>query len=309
MSFTVIEGDVTAVLYDASGNPVSVITDAGTYRLAALAKIQNASGGQINPATEETLGTRATESTLGTRASEATLATRATETTLQSVDGKVATETTLASRATEATLQTRATESTLATRATEVTLASIKNTDGVKKINDSLPAGENIIGRFRLVDGDGTNVVDVETDAADGKQRLAIVGKVSVSAPATPPSATPVTIAGDTPLSISTTQNTEYVIPDGETFTLSVVEAGAAGDPTEKGSKIEVIYDEDGTEKIIERIYITGQTVAVYPDTSEARDGTSLVGNAAGTYKIILRRIRLSGTSQEVDAVVRGYVQ
>jgi len=53
----------------------------------------------------------------------------------------------LSTRATEATLATRASEATLATRATEATLASIKDTDGIKKITDALPAGTNEIGK------------------------------------------------------------------------------------------------------------------------------------------------------------------
>lgn len=62
--FAIIEGDV--VLYDASGNPITFTNDGGTYRVPTIAKVQNSGGSQINPATEDTLSTRASEATLAT---------------------------------------------------------------------------------------------------------------------------------------------------------------------------------------------------------------------------------------------------
>ena len=50
-----------------------------------------------------------------------------------------------------------ATENTLAT--IDSVLDSIKDTDGVKKITEALPAGENIVGRVRVV-GDAFNTTD-----------------------------------------------------------------------------------------------------------------------------------------------------
>lgn len=156
-----------SILYDASGNPVAIVDDSGVYRIAGLNKIQNAGGTQINPATQETLATRASEATL------------------QSVDGKdFATETTLGTRATEATLATRASEATLLQADGRLTtidavLDSIKDTDGVKKITDELPAGTQEIGKVAqgtkaannaawpeyLVDASG-NVVGVVLDGS-----------------------------------------------------------------------------------------------------------------------------------------------
>lgn len=60
--------------------------------------------------------------------------------------------------------------------ATQETLASIKDTDGIKKITDALPTGDNWIGKTKV--GDGTNVADV-LDAA-GVKRL----RVEASQPA-----------------------------------------------------------------------------------------------------------------------------
>lgn len=53
MSFHLVEGEV--VLYDSSGNAVSIISDSGTYRLSGITKVLNTSGTQVNPATQETL--------------------------------------------------------------------------------------------------------------------------------------------------------------------------------------------------------------------------------------------------------------
>lgn len=43
------------VLYDASGNAISILSDGGVYRIQTVGKLLNTSGAQINPATEETL--------------------------------------------------------------------------------------------------------------------------------------------------------------------------------------------------------------------------------------------------------------
>ena len=45
--------------------------------------------------------------------------------------------------------------------ATEPTLLSIKDTDGIKKITDALPVGDNLMGRVKI--SDGTEVANVNT--------------------------------------------------------------------------------------------------------------------------------------------------
>jgi len=167
-----------SILYDANGNPVSIVDDSGVYRISGLTKVLNASGSQVNPATEDTLATRASEATLQT--ADGRLAT--IDSVLDSIkdtdgikkitdplpagtnnigDVDVVSSALPAGAATEATLATRATETTLATRASESTLLtadgrlttidavldSIKDTDGIKKITDQLPAGTNEIGK------------------------------------------------------------------------------------------------------------------------------------------------------------------
>jgi len=70
--------------------------------------------------------------------------------------------------------------------ATEDTLALIKNTDGIKKIVDALPTGDNRIGRVKITDD--TNVAGV--DAANAQY---VSGK---SAPGVAPSSNPVCVSG-----------------------------------------------------------------------------------------------------------------
>lgn len=167
----------------------------------------------------------------------------------------------------------------------------------------------NSIQEVRIRDGNGSALADVETDSQDGKNRLAIIGKVSITESSAPPTATKVSLNNSTPLSISANSDSFYVITDSKTFTVTLVIGGCEGDSSERGSVVEVYYDDIGTLKIIDRLYLNGQTVSIFPDTNQARDGTLLTGNLAGTKRILLRRRRLSGAAQEVDAVLRGYEQ
>lgn len=211
------------------------------------------------------------------------------------------------------------------------------NTQRVSLATDiPLPTGENVIGEIRLVDSNdidlaidhtGTfpvtqyglpiggrdqtqfNIVSVEEDPQDGKYRLSIQGKVSVSAPISPPAATDVTISADNPLTVNGSSTTDYIIPNGVTFNISQITYGAEGDPNEKGSKITVSYiDAAAVSHVIDRVYFTGFTGQIFPDTSTARDGTVLTGNGTTTL-IRLVRERLGGSGLEIDCVLRGYYE
>ena len=70
--------------------------------------------------------------------------------------------------------------------ATETTLALIKNTDGIKKITDALPTGDNRIGRIKVTDD--TNVLGIDTANA-----AYVAGKSAVGAA---PSSNPVNVSG-----------------------------------------------------------------------------------------------------------------
>jgi len=217
--------------------------------------------------------------------------------------------------------------------ATEDTLALIKSTDGIKKIVDALPVGDNRVGRVKITDD--TNVLGVETgglgkvsaygidrlgvlrrmdllqDETDTSlYRLAISGKVSVTIPPPPPGGAKIAISADNPLSISQATSpylTEWTIPTGKTLFIQQIIAGCQGDPSADGSKVEVYYYDGATEHLVDRIYILGQTqFGNYPDTSTARDGTVMTGSGT-TRKLRIYRSRLSNSTQEIDAVVRGY--
>ncbi len=150
--------------------------------------------------------------------------------------------------------------------------------------------------------------VSVSLDANDSKYRLEVSGKVQSTPPVAPPAATAITVAAATPLSVSGSHSTDYTITNAKTFIMQQLVCGAEGDPSEKGSKVEVHYVDSGSvEHLVERIYITGFTqYGIYPDTSKARDNTSFTGNGS-TTKIRIKRIRMGGSGQEIDVVIRGY--
>lgn len=100
------------------------------------------------------------------------------------------------------------------------------------------------------------------------------------------------------------------VVEDGVNLYLQTFLAGAAGDPSEKGSRVDVLWREGAgpTDHVVERLYVSGQTTTLQlSDVNKARDGTVLTGDGA-TTKLVIRRYRLSSSKQEVDVSVRGYL-
>ena len=62
------------------------------------------------------------------------------------------------------------------------------------------------------------------------------------------------------------------------------------------------------TEHIIARMYTAGASLLFgFADIAESRDGTALVGNVAGTNRVVLRRTKFAGSDIAIDAVVNGY--
>lgn len=122
---------------------------------------------------------------------------------------------------------------------------------------------------------------------------------------------TPVNIYADDPLELSNTNSphdTNYTIPDGKTFYFQRAIIGAAKDPSEMGSKVELIY-KAAAEHVLARYYVDQKTFDIQmPDRSTTRDGTSMVGDGS-TKKIIIRRTRMSSSKQEVDVHVQGYLE
>jgi hypothetical protein len=138
---------------------------------------------------------------------------------------------------------------------------------------------------------------------------------VAAKPPSAPPGTTAFVLAADTPLIVGPVPNfretVSPVIGNGLELYLQTVSAGAAGDPSENGSKVEVYWREGATptDHLITRIYLSGQTVnEVLPNVHHSRDGTALTGNGSNT-SLVIRRERLSVSAQEIDAEVRGYTE
>ena len=333
------------VLYDSVNSRVAkFIDDSGDSLLAIVGKLRNAAGTIVNPSTEDKQDDAITKLTSIDGKDFAT------ETTLASLEGKdFATETTLATRASESTLATRASEATLATRASEATLAqadgrlatidavldSIKDTDGVKKITDPLPVGDNIIGRVKLSDGTHVLLLKADGDSWTTDYGLPVVSRdssdtvrrllsetdgaliVASRIPVAPPGTTPFTLAvneaelnvgaGGDVASPNTTLGS--IIGSGVDVYVQNIGVGTEGDSSENGSVVEVYWREGAgpTDHLIDRIYVMGETVDVQlPNVHTARDGTALTGNGTNTRLAVVRK-RLSLAALEIDFVVRGY--
>jgi hypothetical protein len=181
--------------------------------------------------------------------------------------------------------------------------------DGNTGIEDDASGARVLSGRLQIIPTDASgNPVDVIYDSTSGGYMLRMAGQVVVSPSPIPAGGTPITVAADNPLEITggtSPHDTAYTITNGKTFYLQQFVAGCQGDPTASGSVIELYFD-DGTEHLVDRIYIDGFTNYVsYADVYKTRDGTTMVGN--GSNQVIVRRRRLSNSGQEVDGVVRGY--
>jgi hypothetical protein len=154
-----------------------------------------------------------------------------------------------------------------------------------------------------LYNEDGTVAVSTKDD--DGVRRLEIAGVVVVQQAAVPLLGVAFLIHADTPLVVST-HDTIFVIPDGKTAHVQSLVSGNE-DPT-KGAVAEVIYDDDGTERLIARMFTAGASLLFgFANVSQSRDGTDLTGNGAGTKTIIVRRTKFVGTDIAIDTSVRGY--
>lgn len=219
-----------AILYDADGNPVSVVLDGSTYRLQMGSKIARASDGAfVNPATQESV------SSIDGK-------------TPALVSGRVPTDgsgvTQPISAASLPLPAGAATESgnlaTLAGKdfATQTTLLAIKNTDGVKKIVDALPVGDNTIGRAKVTDG--TNVLGV-----DAQNAIYVGGKAAIGAV---PSSNPVAVSGVDGGGLKRallTDNTGKLLVTATSTGNSQVEGRAADGTTPVGNPV-LIGGQDG---------------------------------------------------------------
>jgi hypothetical protein len=156
-------------------------------------------------------------------------------------------------------------------------------------------------------------------DAQDYARNLVTDGegvlKVSSQPPKPPPGTTPFALAVDeADLEIGAPpayhEEESAVIGSGVNLYLQTFFSGAAGDPNERGSRVDLLWREGAgpTDHIVSRMYIGGQSVSfTLPDLNKARDGTALTGDAS-TTKLVIRRYRLSNADSQVDVDVRGYM-
>jgi len=159
-----------------------------------------------------------------------------------------------------------------------------------------------------IVDPTGTYIADVESDGSV---------KVAARPPVPPPGTTEFVLSQDEAELVvgpvpSYEETVSAAIPENYTLHLQIITAGAGGDPSEKGSKVEVYWREgvSPTDHLVERLYLIGASVSVIlPNVTKARDGTVMTGDAGGTTKVVIRRERLSTSASEIDAVVRGYTE
>jgi len=158
-----------------------------------------------------------------------------------------------------------------------------------------------------IVSADGLRIAEVESSGAL---------KVTASPPQPPPNTAEFVLSQvEAQLVVSTTSDSlSAPIPNGHTLNLQLFAAGSAGDPSEKGSKVEVFWQDGapGSEvlHVVERVYVMGQTLSIIlPDVSKARDGTLMVGDSNGYGKLLVRRTRMNPSPLEVDFVVHGYTE
>lgn len=314
-----------------SALPDGAATEATVATLATEAKLE-AVRALVQSISNEDFATEATLSAIGVLLTSLEAKDFATEATLDSLltafnNEDFATQTTLAAIQSLLTtidgvldnIYARQADKSQFTKITDGTNDAAVDASGDLQVihTDPLPAGINEIGKVAQgtkaaaadawptvqVDSVG-NPVTVVNDA--GVYREAIIGKVTVVGAAPPPSTTEATIFANSPLVVGSS-DTAYVIPNGQVFHLQGIIAGNE-DPT-KGASVEIIFDNAGTERLIRRIYLAGFSVEFgFPDVNESQDGNSLVGNGAGTNRIIIRRSKFSGTNIAINAVVSGYV-
>ncbi len=257
---------IARVLVDVSGNAFSSVLDGAIRRLQVATKILRASdGAQINPAAED--------------GNLATLTGKdfATQTTLAAIKAK--TDNIPSDPSREGGKLT----------ALEALITAIKDTDGIKKIVESLPAGDDILGKLKLIDRDGAHIARVLED-----------GRLTVALHAEPPTAsTAVKVLADGQVTHNDTVETTYTITNAKTLRLQRFWGG--GENTTAGGRITVVYRPTGlpaSDVLLAVGYIAGGNFQVDLDDSFVGDGTK---------KIVLQRINLGGTSMRQTGCWMGY--
>lgn len=147
----------------------------------------------------------------------------------------------------------------------------------------------------------GSIISGVDDDGMIRQIAVNSEGRMLVSQePPTPPAeTTPVNeyAQGD----VSTTDDLDYIIPNGQTLVIQFFAAGSAVDAV-SGNVVELWYDADGTKTsmvLIDAIYCSGSSNQHTLNTEYEGDGTA---------QIVMRRRRLGGGAKEIFGNFRGYI-
>lgn len=171
-----------------------------------------------------------------------------------------------------------------------ITLKDIRDTKGIKKIVDPLPAGSNDIGHLRIADGGGSG----RLVAVDSANRLV------VSANATIVPAASTAVARSAQSDLTGTEDDVYTITNGKILTVSRFAGGAEGN-SGKRTKCELYYDPNGNGTgmtLIRAMYLGGTNYEFTLDEKFTGDGTGAIR---------MRRERLDGAADEVAAFWNGF--
>ena len=124
------------------------------------------------------------------------------------------------------------------------------------------------------------------------------VTNVEVAAPV---GATDVVVTGFGSVASTSGIDTYYVIPNGTTLSIQLLQAGA--ESSTGGSAVDLFHDPNGNLSSLTRIltlYVTGESTRATVDEQ-------FVGN--GTARMVLRRRGFSGSAREMFARFKGFTE
>jgi hypothetical protein len=243
--------------------------------------------------------------------------------TVSSINSKnFATESTLTSLRSDFNAEDFATQATLS--GLSVTLTAIKNTDGIKKIVDQLPAGTNNIGDVDVVSSALPTGASTSALQGVGNNNLASIDqKFPLLGQGTLASGIPVSIASNQ-TAIPVTDNSGSLTVDATSWPLPT---GAATEVTASGINITLkdIRDTVGIKKITDGVQLQASSNNIgsvkiadgqngvrlaYVDTSNRLivSANATVVPAASTEVLRTAQSDLTGTSDDVYTITNGKV-
>lgn len=206
-------------------------------------------------------------------------------------------------------------------------LSAVKDTDGIKKITDALPAGTNLLGKATLSQGGNDAAINasnrllvealiatggaaqlVRLETGDGTGHIATVDsskRLLVSTGDVAPVGTsPVKVIAQGDVGGGNQADTDYTVPDGKKLALTQFFAG--GETSGKESKFELYHSDDGgatdgTLLAFGYIGDGGQNIRIGLNYEVTGNGTDDV--------IRMRRERIDAATRELAAAWIGNVE